>query len=65
MVPVIPTKPRLLFPNLSMLDLSHNKLRELPSNLHEFTNLSVSSFLILASISLIFFLVHLSNIFYS
>ncbi|XP_076065875.1 leucine-rich repeat serine/threonine-protein kinase 1-like isoform X3 [Oratosquilla oratoria] len=36
-----PSKGRLLFPNLSMLDVSNNHLRELPTTLHDFTNLSV------------------------
>lgn len=35
------TKCRLMFPNLSMLDLSNNLLKEIPSNIHELTNLSV------------------------
>ena len=34
-------KTRLMFPNLSMLDLSNNQLREIPSNIHELSNLSV------------------------
>ncbi|XP_042874450.1 leucine-rich repeat serine/threonine-protein kinase 1-like isoform X4 [Penaeus japonicus] len=36
-----PRKSWLLFPNLSMLDVSNNLLRELPTTLHELTNLSV------------------------
>ncbi len=34
-------KTRLMFPNLSMLDLSNNQLKEIPSNIHELSNLSV------------------------
>ena len=34
-------KSRLMFPNLSMLDISNNQLREIPHNIHELTNLSV------------------------
>nr|XP_045599191.1 leucine-rich repeat serine/threonine-protein kinase 1-like isoform X5 [Procambarus clarkii] len=36
-----PRKSWLLFPNLSMLDVSNNLLRDLPTTLHELTNLSV------------------------
>ncbi|CAL4058692.1 unnamed protein product, partial [Meganyctiphanes norvegica] len=36
-----PRKSLLLFPNLSMLDVSNNHLRELPTTLHELGNLSV------------------------
>ncbi|XP_063840315.1 leucine-rich repeat serine/threonine-protein kinase 1-like isoform X2 [Scylla paramamosain] len=36
-----PRKSWLLFPNLSMLDVSNNQLRDLPTTLHELTNLSV------------------------
>ena len=35
------TKAKLLFPNLSMLDISNNKLKEIPHNIHELNNLSV------------------------
>ena len=35
------TKNRLMFPNLSMLDISNNQLREIPHNIHELNNLSV------------------------
>ncbi|KAJ9598231.1 hypothetical protein L9F63_011052, partial [Diploptera punctata] len=35
------TKSRLMFPNLSMLDISNNQLREIPHNIHELNNLSV------------------------
>jgi hypothetical protein len=34
-------KSRLMFPNLSMLDISNNQLREIPHNIHELSNLSV------------------------
>ncbi|XP_044740580.1 leucine-rich repeat serine/threonine-protein kinase 1 isoform X2 [Chrysoperla carnea] len=34
-------KSRLMFPNLSMLDVSNNNLKEIPHNIHELTNLSV------------------------
>lgn len=34
-------KSRLMFPNLSMLDIGNNQLREIPHNIHELTNLSV------------------------
>ncbi|XP_060525729.1 leucine-rich repeat serine/threonine-protein kinase 1 isoform X2 [Cylas formicarius] len=34
-------KARLMFPNLSMLDISNNVLKEIPSNIQELTNLSV------------------------
>jgi Leucine-rich repeat (LRR) protein len=34
-------KSKLLFPNLGALDLSNNRIREIPSNLHELSNLSV------------------------
>ncbi|XP_046393381.1 leucine-rich repeat serine/threonine-protein kinase 1 [Ischnura elegans] len=34
-------KARLMFPNLSMLDISNNHLREIPLNIHELNNLSV------------------------
>jgi hypothetical protein len=30
-----------MFPNLSMLDISNNQLREIPNNIHELNNLSV------------------------
>ncbi|KAK4295198.1 hypothetical protein Pmani_032225 [Petrolisthes manimaculis] len=36
-----PRKSWLLFPNLSMLDVSNNLLRDLPITLHELSNLSV------------------------
>jgi hypothetical protein len=36
-----PNKSRLMFPNLSMLDISNNQLREIPHNIHELSNLSV------------------------
>ncbi|KAJ1529280.1 hypothetical protein ONE63_006078 [Megalurothrips usitatus] len=35
------TKARLMMPNLSMLDLSNNQLKEIPANIHELSNLSV------------------------
>lgn len=35
------TKLRLLYPNLSMLDISNNCLREVPQFLHKLTNLSI------------------------
>ncbi|XP_063218267.1 leucine-rich repeat serine/threonine-protein kinase 1 isoform X2 [Bacillus rossius redtenbacheri] len=35
------SKTRLMFPNLSMLDISNNELREIPLNIHELSNLSV------------------------
>nr|CAD7202602.1 unnamed protein product [Timema douglasi] len=34
-------KTRLMFPNLSMLDISNNQLKEIPVNVHELNNLSV------------------------
>lgn len=34
-------KSRLIFPNLSMLDISNNCLKEIPSTIHELNNLSV------------------------
>ncbi|XP_050071280.1 leucine-rich repeat serine/threonine-protein kinase 1 isoform X1 [Anopheles maculipalpis] len=34
-------KSRLIFPNLSMLDISNNCLKEIPPSIHELTNLSV------------------------
>ena len=34
-------KSKLLFPNLGALDLSNNRIREIPSNIHELNNLSV------------------------
>uniref|UniRef100_A0A8D8E4R7 non-specific serine/threonine protein kinase n=3 Tax=Culex pipiens TaxID=7175 RepID=A0A8D8E4R7_CULPI len=34
-------KSRLIFPNLSMLDISNNSLKEIPPSIHELTNLSV------------------------
>ncbi|KRT85722.1 Ankyrin repeat-containing protein [Oryctes borbonicus] len=34
-------KARLMFPNLSMLDISNNNLREIPYNIYELNNLSV------------------------
>ncbi|XP_076250430.1 leucine-rich repeat kinase isoform X2 [Rhynchophorus ferrugineus] len=34
-------KARLIFPNLSMLDISNNNIKEIPSNIYELTNLSV------------------------
>lgn len=30
-----------MFPNLSMLDISNNNLKEIPSHIHELANLSV------------------------
>lgn len=35
------SKARLMMPNLSMLDLSNNQLKEIPHNIHELSNLSV------------------------
>ncbi|XP_049858112.1 leucine-rich repeat serine/threonine-protein kinase 1 isoform X1 [Schistocerca gregaria] len=35
------SKNRLMFPNLSMLDISNNQLREIPQNINELSNLSV------------------------
>lgn len=35
------TKLRLMFPNLSMLDISNNCLKEIPQSLYELSNLSV------------------------
>ncbi|XP_030762504.1 leucine-rich repeat serine/threonine-protein kinase 1 isoform X2 [Sitophilus oryzae] len=34
-------KARLIFPNLSMLDISNNSIKEIPTNINELTNLSV------------------------
>lgn len=34
-------KSKLMFPNLSMLDLSNNKLKEIPAIIHELGSLSV------------------------
>lgn len=34
-------KSRLIFPNLSMLDISNNCLKEIPTTIHELNNLSV------------------------
>lgn len=34
-------KSKLLFPNLGALDLSNNKIREIPSAINEMSNLSV------------------------
>lgn len=39
--PTPSSKSKLLFPNLSMLDICNNSLREIPPNIHEFNNLSV------------------------
>lgn len=39
LLPVI--RSRLLFPNLSMLDVSNNMLKFIPTTIHELTNLSV------------------------
>uniref|UniRef100_A0A1B6DQ53 non-specific serine/threonine protein kinase n=1 Tax=Clastoptera arizonana TaxID=38151 RepID=A0A1B6DQ53_9HEMI len=39
--PVSGPKNRLMFPNLSMLDLSNNQLKEIPVNIHDVSNLSV------------------------
>ncbi|XP_019848391.2 leucine-rich repeat serine/threonine-protein kinase 1 isoform X2 [Bactrocera dorsalis] len=35
------TKSKLIFPNLSMLDISNNCLKEIPTSLHELNSLSV------------------------
>lgn len=35
------SKPYLLFPNVSMLDVSNNQLKEIPQNIYELSNLSV------------------------
>lgn len=35
------SKSKLIFPNLSMLDLSNNQLKEIPTNINELINLSV------------------------
>lgn len=37
----IPGKAKLMFPNLSMLDVSNNNLKEIPTNIYELNNLSV------------------------
>lgn len=34
-------KSKLLFPNLSALDVSNNRIREIPNAIHELNNLSV------------------------
>uniref|UniRef100_A0A8D9E2H8 non-specific serine/threonine protein kinase n=1 Tax=Cacopsylla melanoneura TaxID=428564 RepID=A0A8D9E2H8_9HEMI len=34
-------RTRLMFPNLSMLDLSNNQLKDIPTSIHELNNLSV------------------------
>ena len=34
-------KSKLIFPNLSSLDISNNKIREIPNAIHELSNLSV------------------------
>ncbi|KAJ8934094.1 hypothetical protein NQ318_004975 [Aromia moschata] len=34
-------KARLMFPNLSMLDISNNNLKEIPTNINDLSNLSV------------------------
>ena len=39
--PVKPAKLRIMFPMLSMLDVSNNKIGEIPSTIHELSNLSV------------------------
>ncbi|XP_017772148.1 PREDICTED: leucine-rich repeat serine/threonine-protein kinase 1 isoform X5 [Nicrophorus vespilloides] len=38
---VLLSKQRLMFPNLSMLDISNNYLKEIPHNIFELSNLSV------------------------
>lgn len=38
---MILSKSRLMFPNLSMLDISNNCLKEIPVNIYELSNLSV------------------------
>ncbi|XP_045460940.1 leucine-rich repeat serine/threonine-protein kinase 1 [Harmonia axyridis] len=38
---VASSKIRLMFPNLSMLDISNNSLKDVPTNIHELNNLSV------------------------
>lgn len=35
------SKSKLIFPNLSMLDLSNNQLKDIPANINELINLSV------------------------
>ncbi|XP_066246944.1 leucine-rich repeat serine/threonine-protein kinase 1 isoform X1 [Euwallacea similis] len=35
------TKSRLMFPNLSMLDVSNNNIKEIPGNIYDLSNLSV------------------------
>lgn len=35
------TKLRLMYPNLSMLDISNNRLKEMPQFIHKLTNLSI------------------------
>lgn len=35
------TKMRLMYPNLSMLDISNNRLKEMPQFIHKLTNLSI------------------------
>ncbi|KAF5301002.1 hypothetical protein FQR65_LT08985 [Abscondita terminalis] len=35
------SQARLMFPNISMLDVTNNKLKEIPLNIYELTNLSV------------------------
>lgn len=37
----MPGKARLMFPNLSMLDVSNNNLKEVPGNIYDLSNLSV------------------------
>lgn len=37
----VSSKARLIFPNLSMLDISNNSLKEIPHNIYELSNLSV------------------------
>ncbi|CAB3385193.1 Hypothetical predicted protein [Cloeon dipterum] len=39
--PVVTGKSKLMFPNLSMLDISNNNLHEIPRNINELNNLSV------------------------
>ncbi|XP_031347203.1 leucine-rich repeat serine/threonine-protein kinase 1-like isoform X2 [Photinus pyralis] len=38
---VLTAKARLMFPNISMLDVTNNKLKEIPVNIYELNNLSV------------------------
>lgn len=51
-------KSRLIFPNISMLDLSNNQLKKIPASIYKLSNLSVLN--VAGNTGIIFHVLHLT-----